>query len=334
MVHLLSRIRGFVIRRRAHGSDRRAPASAIAEPRQVRRQLASAADTQREWWSMRSLRDVRHWVGDRFRHEVLSHMFGLLGVVAAVAGLGQIFVPAWTSRLQAWQGGAGLAACWAAALWRCRRRGAVAWTNPSGPWSIELRRASLFEFGPIVVTCDRLFNQSLSVVGAKSLVGQLQLTRPNLTSDAGSLLPTSPAEVGTVQILRDAEGPVFLLAVGDPLGLDAVSWEQLNRAYSGLWKSIGSMNLSEIYCPLIGGGYSATLLSQSALLIALISSFHGASLSRPVCPHLTIVVPSTTIGSRNFDSIDQFMEQLGYERSAVERGAPNWGTVLKTPSTR
>jgi hypothetical protein len=64
--------------------------------------------------------------------------------------------------------------------------------------------------------------------------------------------------------------------------------------------------------PVIGAGYSRVSLSHSAVLLALLLSFHAASSERPVCRRLRIVVPPSDADQEELVLARRFLSALRY----------------------
>ena len=161
--------------------------------------------------------------------------------------------------------------------------------SSSGRWTIEIVRGDVLSHRPCVITTDRRRNVELGKVSPGSLMGQYlaSLQPAGRAALEASATGDRLVQPGDVLVIDD----VLLLACGRPTsGGTVTTWPHLSRAFDGLWAAVRANQLDEVTVPVIGAGYSQVNLSHSAVLLALVLSFHAASLERLVCRKLRIVI--------------------------------------------
>jgi hypothetical protein len=245
------------------------------------------------------------------------------GVVASLLGVVQFFWPDAPEAIGIWPVVGALAVGVIGGLVLRVTRRTIRAVSSSGAWTIHVVPGNILDFRPCVITTDRRRTVASDRIAASSLMGQyLQSLSPAERADLESAL--APSQSGTLSrpgevevIERPAEsGPILLLACGRPTRHGTVTtWSHLTRTYDGLWAAVRARHLDEITVPVIGAGYSRVSLSHSAVLLALLLSFHAASAERPVCRRLRIVVPPADTDQEELVLSRRFLRALRYSLS-------------------
>jgi hypothetical protein len=240
---------------------------------------------------------LRHKTGG-FDREAFQWLLATLGLIASLTGVVQFFAPG--SRLLRPGPILAMVALGAAVgvTLRLTRRSLTA-VDASSRWRIHVAAGDVLRHRPAVITTDTARSFRAGEVSPTSLIGQYLASLPEAAASSAAAaleaLPRDPpVQPGDVQVLgpdapRDA---VWLLACGSASDSGTVTtWSHLMRAYDGLWHAVRRHHVDTISVPVIGAGFSRTALSPQAVLLALILSFHAASVERPVCSTLNILVP-------------------------------------------
>jgi hypothetical protein len=89
-------------------------------------------------------------------------------------------------------------------------------------------------------------------------------------------------------------------------------WAHLVASYDRLWRELRYRNLTAVSVPVIGSGFARTQLSFDAVLTQLVLSFHAASLSAQVVPHLRIIIGDTATSYDIHRGVRDLLTSLGY----------------------
>jgi Domain of unknown function (DUF6430) len=184
-------------------------------------------------------------------------------------------------------------------------------------------KGNVLNFRPCVLTTDRRRSIASDRISPASLIGQyLASLGPSQRAEQEAAIlgmqPGTLSRPGEVRVIGQPgqPGPILLLACGRPTRNGTVTtWSHLSRTYDGLWSAVRAQHLDEITVPVIGAGYSRVSLSHSAVLLALILSFHAASAERPVCRRLRIVVPPSDTDLEELVVSRRFLRALRYSLS-------------------
>jgi hypothetical protein len=264
------------------------------------------------------------WVPSR---EDLGAWGTFVGVASGLAGLGQFLWPDLPTVITPAAGIASLLFGGLVLFVSQHRGGRLEAVSLDQAWSIEIGLGDLFRGRTIVVTVDQNWSVDVAAAGGDSLVGQL-LQRTSATSRADiekALVERAASKTwpGATMLVRPqpeagAFEDVILLAVGMPTlsGTETV-WQHLWLSYDGLWEAVRSRNVSELTCPVIGAGFSNSRLSHAAVLQTLLLSFHAASVDRPVCRRLALVLDPTVNARTELAHVRTLLRGLGYSVSRV-----------------
>jgi hypothetical protein len=271
---------------------------------------------------------VRHWHAVKRRtggvdREAVQWLFATCGVIASILGVVQFFWPDAPAAVGAWSvAGALVFGILGGLLLRLTRR-TIRAVSSNGAWTIHVVTGNVLNFRPCVLTTDRRRSVASDRISPSSLIGQYLASlspsrRTELESAIMGMRSGTLSRPGEVRVIEQPgqPGPVLLLACGRPTRNGTVTtWAHLSRTYDGLWAAVRAQHLDEISVPVIGAGYSKVSLSHSAVLLALLLSFHAASAERPVCRHLRIVVPSSDTDLEELVVSRRFLRALRYSLS-------------------
>lgn len=260
------------------------------------------------------IRARRHTGG--FDRESLQWLFATCGVIASLVGVAQFLWPTGVTVLNLWWllGMLGFGLSVGITLRLSKR--SVRAHEPSNRWSIELAKGDVLSFRPCVITTDRRYSVAPDQVSPNSLVGQyirrLSLSElANVISIVDQASPRGLIPPGCTVDLKEQQ--VLLLACGRPTPNGTVTtWAHLGQAYDGLWNRVRALQLDEINVPVIGAGFSQVNLTHSAVLFALILSFHAASIERPVCRKLRVLVRPDDFNVEELIMARRFLSSLRY----------------------
>lgn len=248
--------------------------------------------------------------------EAIQWLFATCGVIASVLGLAQPFLPDTSRTALVWWVLAAFAfGIVGGTTLRLVRRSIHA-VSSSGRWTIEIVRGDVLSHRPCVITTDRRRTVEVAKVSPGSLMGQyIASLDPARRTALETMVPgdklVQPGDVLVVD--GDTDGPVLLLACGRPTnGGTVTTWPHLGRAYDGLWAAVRANQLEQVTVPVIGAGYSRVNLSHSAVLLALVLSFHAASLERVVCRTLRIVISPQEFDQEALVLTRRFLGALKY----------------------
>jgi hypothetical protein len=252
--------------------------------------------------------------------EAIQWLFATCGVIASGLGVAQFIWPDGAAAVGGWWllGTVGVGVLGGLVLRVTKRT--IRAVSSTGDWSIHVVPGSVLDHRPCVITTDRRRSTSAEKISPSSLMGQyLQTLSPD---DRGALESTvervTLSRPGDVQVIEPAgqPGPILLLACGRPTRNGTVTtWSHLTQTYDGLWAAVRSRQLDEVTVPVIGAGYSRVSLSHSAVLLALLLSFHAASSERPVCRRLRVVVPPSDADQEELVLARRFLSALHYSLS-------------------
>lgn len=249
--------------------------------------------------------------------EAIQWLFATCGVIASCLGVAQFIWPDGAVAIGGWWllGTVGVGVVGGLVMRVMKRT--IRAVNSGGDWSIHVVPGSVLDHRPCVLTTDRRRSASADKVAPTSLMGQyLQTLSPDDRSALESAVERATlSRPGDVQVVESSHpsGPILLLACGRPTSTGTVTtWSHLTQTYDGLWAAIRSRHLDEVTVPVIGAGYSRVSLSHSAVLLALLLSFHAASSERPVCRRLRIVVPPSDADQEELVLARRFLSALRY----------------------
>jgi hypothetical protein len=249
--------------------------------------------------------------------EAIQWLFATCGVIASGFGVAQFIWPAGAASIGGWWllGTVGVGVLGGLVLRLTKRT--IRATSSAGGWSIHVVPGNVLDHRPCVLTTDRRRTVSPEKISPGSLIGQyLQTLSPTDRAALESAVERSTlSRPGDVHAIESATvpGPILLLACGRPTRNGTVTtWSHLTQTYDGLWAAIRSRHLDEVSVPVIGAGYSRVSLSHSAVLLALLLSFHAASSERPVCRRLRIVVPPSDADQEELVLARRFLSALHY----------------------
>lgn len=271
---------------------------------------------------------LRHWHAVRRRtggvdREAVQWLFATCGVIASILGVVQFFWPDAPAAIGVWSVVGALAfGVLGGLLLRLTRR-TIRAVSGNGAWTIHVVTGNVLNFRPCVVTTDRRRSVASDRISPSSLIGQyLASLSPSRRAEQEAAImgmqPGTLSRPGEVRLIEQPgqPGPILLLACGRPTRNGTVTtWSHLSRTYDGLWSAVRAQHLDEITVPVIGAGYSRVSLSHSAVLLALILSFHAASAERPVCRRLRIVVPPSDTDLEELVVSRRFLRALRYSLS-------------------
>lgn len=249
--------------------------------------------------------------------EAIQWLFATCGVIASGLGVAQFIWPDGAAAIRGWWllGTVGVGVVGGLVLRVTKRT--IRAVNSARDWSIHVVPGSVLDHRPCVITTDRRRSTSAEKIAPTSLMGQyLQTLSPDDRSALESAVERATlSRPGDVQVVESSHrpGPILLLACGRPTSSGTVTtWSHLTQTYDGLWAAIRSRHLDEVSVPVIGAGYSRVSLSHSAVLLALLLSFHAASSERPVCRRLRIVVPASDTDQEELVLARRFLSALRY----------------------
>jgi hypothetical protein len=249
--------------------------------------------------------------------EAIQWLFATCGVIASGVGVAQFIWPDASGVVGGWWLLGMLAVGVVGGLVLRLTKRSIRAVSSAGDWTIQVVSGNVLDHRPCVLTTDRRRTTSLAKIAPASLIGQyLQSLSPAdraaLESDVQRATLSKP---GDVQVIEPSgvDGPILLLACGRPTRNGTVTtWSHLTQTYDGLWAAIRARHLDEVSVPVIGAGYSRVSLSHSAVLLALLLSFHAASTERPVCRRLRIVVPPSDTDQEELVLARRFLSALKY----------------------
>jgi hypothetical protein len=252
--------------------------------------------------------------------ESIQWLFATCGVIASVLGVAQFAWPDAPTAIGGWWlvGALAFGVAGGLVLRLARRR--IRAVSGSRAWTIEIVHGNVLDHRPCVITTDRRRSVSLDQIAATSLMGQYLVSldrhdrarfREAIGQPQGATL-TRPGDVRVIE-QAGAAGPILLLACGRPTRNGTVTtWSHLTQTYDGLWTTVRSLHLDEVSVPVIGAGYSRVSQSHSAVLLALLLSFHAASTERPVCRRLRIVISPGDVDQEELVLSRRFLSALRY----------------------
>lgn len=250
-------------------------------------------------------------------------LFVGLGVVATLIGLVQAGVPTADAAVR-WLGGLGIVGAVVVAVVRQRPRSQLVAHYAAGPWTITVAEGDVLDFSPAVVTVDRSMSLGPAEVGPTSLISQLVerefggnvaalAQRTGGLADAAS---EEPLDGGVLIRLADHSPTRFLLTCSRKgLNGSELTYGELWRVYEGAWEALRGQSVDSVALPLVGSGFSRSALPDIAVLMTLLASFHGASIERPVCKDVRIVVPNRRLTAIGAHHVRSMLEGLGYDVS-------------------
>jgi hypothetical protein len=270
----------------------------------------SARPLRRRW------RAIKRRTGGIDR-EAIQWLLATCGVIASGLGVAQFVWPDASAAVGGWWllGTVAVGVLGGLVL-RVTKRSIRA-VSSTGGWTIQVVPGNVLDHRPCVLTTDRRRTVAPGKISPSSLIGQYVRTldatdRTALESAVERATLSRPGDVQTIESAQ-APGPILLLACGRPTRNGTVTtWSHLTRTYDGLWSAIRSQHLDEVSVPVIGAGYSRVSLSHSAVLLALLLSFHAASAERPVCRRLRIVVPPSDTDQEELVLARRFLSALRY----------------------
>jgi hypothetical protein len=252
--------------------------------------------------------------------ESVQWLFATCGVIASVLGVAQFAWPDSPTVIGGWwmAGALGFGVVGGLVLRVTRRR--IVAVSSSRAWVIEIAAGDVLHHRPCVITTDRRRSLAPDRIAPDSLIGQyLSGLDPHRRGRFEHLVRREQSDdlsrPGKVQVVDDGHGagPLLLLACGRPTRHGTVTtWSHLTQTYDGLWAAVRSLHLEEISVPVVGAGYSRVSLSHSAVLLALLMSFHAASTERPVCRRLRIVVSPADVDQEELVLARRFLSALRY----------------------
>lgn len=252
--------------------------------------------------------------------ESIQWLFATCGVIASALGVAQFAWPDAPTAIGGWwlMGALACGVTGGLVLRVARRR--IRAVSGSGAWTIEIVTGNVLDHRPCVITTDRRRSVSLEHIAATSLMGQYlgslnRDDRARIEDAIGRDQAGGLSRPGDVRVIEQpgAAGPILLLACGRPTRNGTVTtWSHLTQTYDGLWATVRSRHLEEVSVPVIGAGYSRVSQSHSAVLLALLLSFHAASTERPVCRRLRIVVSPADIDQEELLLSRRFLSALRY----------------------
>jgi hypothetical protein len=252
--------------------------------------------------------------------EAIQWLFATCGVIASGLGAAQFLWPDASAAVGGWWllGTVAFGVVGGLVLRVTRRT--IRAVSSTGGWTIQVVRGNVLDYRPCVITTDRRRTVAREEIAPTSLIGQylhsLSLAeRTELESAVKRMQSGTLSRPGDVQVIEQSEvpGSILLLACGRPTRNGTVTtWSHLTQTYDGLWASVRSRHFDEISVPVIGAGYSRVSLSHSAVLLALLLSFHAASTERPVCRRLRVVVPPTDSDQEELVLSRRFLSALRY----------------------
>jgi hypothetical protein len=287
---------------------------------------ASTSGRKTRTYRGRSVKRLRHrWRAIKRRtggvdREAIQWLFATCGVIASGLGVAQFLWPDASAAVGGWWLVGTMASGVIGGLVLRVTKRSIRAVSSTGGWTIQVVQGSILGHRPCVITTDRRRTTSREKIAPDSLIGQL-LESLDVTDRAAVELAIERTRSGTlskpgdVQIIESSEtaGPILLLACGRPTRNGTVTtWSHLTQTYDGLWAAIRSRHLDEVSVPVVGAGYSRVSLSHSAVLLALLLSFHAASTERPVCGLLRIVVPPTDADQEELVLVRRFLSALRY----------------------
>ncbi|MEU7865295.1 macro domain-containing protein [Dactylosporangium sp. NPDC049140] len=252
--------------------------------------------------------------------EAIQWLFATCGVIASALGVAQFVWPDASAAVGGWWLLGTLAfGIIGGLVLRVTKRSIRAKSN-TGAWTIQVVPGNVLDHRPCVITTDRRRTLSPEKVAPSSLIVQY-LESLDIAGRAEAELAIEQMQSGPLSRPGDvkfiessgAPGPILLLACGRPTRNGTVTtWSHLTQTYDGLWAAIRSRHFDEVSVPVIGAGYSLVSLSHSAVLLALLLSFHAASTERPVCRLLRVVLPPTDADQEELVLARRFLSALGY----------------------
>jgi hypothetical protein len=252
--------------------------------------------------------------------ESVQWLFATCGVIASILGVVQFFWPDAPAAIGLWSLVGALAFGILGGLVLRVTRRAIRAVSSTGAWMIHIVPGDVLNFRPCVITTDRRRSVASDRIAPSSLMGQYLASlspgqRTELESTITRMQSGTLSRPGEVRVIEQPgqPGPILLLACGRPTRNGTVTtWSHLTRTYDGLWAAVRAQHLDEITVPVIGAGYSKVSLSHSAVLLALLLSFHAASAERPVCRRLRIVVPPADTDLEELVLSRRFLRALRY----------------------
>jgi Domain of unknown function (DUF6430) len=252
--------------------------------------------------------------------ESVQWLFATCGVIASAMGVAQFVWPDASGAVGGWWLLGALAFGVIGGLVLRVTKRSIRAVCSTGEWTIHVVPGNVLDHRPCVITTDRRRTVSREKIAPTSLIGQyLESLDPADRTDVELAIEKMQSRTlsrpGDVQIIESAKvpGPILLLACGRPTRNGTVTtWSHLTQTYDGLWATIRSRHFDEVSVPVIGAGYSRVSLSHSAVLLALLLSFHAASTERPVCRRLRIVMPPTDADQEELVLARRFLSALRY----------------------
>lgn len=248
-------------------------------------------------------------------------LFVALGVLATVLGLVQASVPGLRAAVP-WIVGLGVLSAIAFAVVRQRPRSRLVAHYAAGPWTITVAEGDVLDFSPAVITVDRSLSLEPQDVGPTSLIAQLvahefggdAAALAERTGGLASRAQAEPLDGGVLIRLSDHLPTRFLLTCSRKGSRGSeLTYGELWRVYEGAWDALRGQSLDSVALPLVGSGFSRSALPDVALLMTLLASFHGASIERPVCTDVRIIVPTRRLTAIGAHHVRSMLEGLGYE---------------------
>jgi hypothetical protein len=268
---------------------------------------------------------VKRWQAIKRRtggvdREAVQWLFATCGVIASGLGVVQFVWPDGAAAIGAWWllGTVGVGVLGGLILRVTKRT--IRAVSSTRDWSIHVVPGNVLDHRPCVLTTDRRRSASAEKIAPSSLMGQyLQTLSPDDRSALEFAVQRATlSRPGDVQVIEssDRPGAILLLACGRPTRNGTVTtWSHLTQTYDGLWAAVRSRHLDEVTVPVIGAGYSRVSLSHSAVLLALLLSFHAASSERPVCRRLRVVIPPVDADQEELVLARRFLSALHYSLS-------------------
>lgn len=252
--------------------------------------------------------------------EAIQWLFATCGVIASVLGVAQFVWPRASAAVGGWWLLGTVAVGVGGGLVLRVTRRTIRAVSSSGGWTIHVVPGNVLDYRPCVITTDRRRTVAREVIAPSSLMAQYldsldagqrhELEAAVQQERSGAL--RRPGDVYVID-QSNVSGPIMLLACGRPSRNGTITtWSHLTQTYDGLWAAVRSRHLDEISVPVIGAGYSRVSLSHSAVLLALLLSFHAASTERPVCRRLRIVVSPTEADQEELVLSRRFLSALRY----------------------
>jgi hypothetical protein len=249
--------------------------------------------------------------------EAVQWLLATCGVIASGVGVAQFIWPQGAAQVGGWWLLATVGAGVLGGLVLRLTKRTIRAVSSTGEWEIHVVPGNVLDHRPCVLTTDRRRTASLDKISPASLMGQyLRRLDPAERATLESTVERSTlSKPGAVQVLDgdSAPGPVLLLACGRPTRDGTVTtWSHLTQTYDGLWAAVRRCHLDEVTVPVIGAGYSRVSLSHSAVLLALLLSFHAASTEGRVCRTLRVIVPPGDVDQEELVLARRFLSALRY----------------------